>query len=160
LSQDIFLRLNGIFGESQDASHKDEIEVLRWDWSVSQKSSMHSGSGGGSGKATVSDLRFDHYVDRSSPNLFKYCVTGKHMPEAKLVVRKAGENPLEYFALTMSDVIVTQVAPAGTDTMGRIREQVALSFARVTQTYVMQNQQGGSTGTVAAGYDIQANREA
>ena len=120
---------------------------------------MHSGSGGGSGKATISDLNFDHYADRSSPNLLKYCLTGRHIANAILVIRKAGGSPLEYLKITMDDVIVTAVAPAATDSMDRVREQVSLSFARVKQEYIIQNQHGGSGGTVSAGYDMQANRE-
>ncbi len=159
MAQDIFLKLSGISGESQDASHKDEIEVLDWTWQITQASTMHAGGGGGAGKATVGDLVFDHHVDRASPNLFKYCATGKHMETATLVVRKAGGNPLEYLRLTLSDVIVTCVAPVLHASMGRPREEVRLSFARVKQEYVVQNAQGGSGGTVSAGYDIQQNRE-
>ncbi len=158
MAQDIFLKLAGINGEAQDANHKDEIEVLRWAWQATQTSSMHSGSGGGAGKASVNDLDFEHYVDRASPNLMKYCLTGKHIETATLVTRKAGGTPLEYFRITMQDVIVTQVNPAGVDTMSRIRERVSLSFARVRQDYVIQNQQGTSAGAVSAAYDIQANR--
>lgn len=33
---------------------------------------MHAGSGLGSGKVSVTNLDFDHYIDRASPNLFKY----------------------------------------------------------------------------------------
>ncbi|MBO9649387.1 MAG: type VI secretion system tube protein Hcp [Variovorax sp.] len=162
MAQDIFLKLTGIAGESQDASHKDEIEVIRWDWSISQQHSMHSGGGGGAGagKATVRDLNFDHYADRSSPNLLKYCLTGKHIETATLVVRKAGGSPLEYLKITMGDVIVTNVAPELNYNMARPRETISLAFARVKQEYVIQNQQGGSSGTVSAGFDIRANREA
>ncbi|SOY86594.1 Hcp family type VI secretion system effector [Cupriavidus taiwanensis] len=161
MAQDIFLKINGIDGESQDASHKNEIEVLAWDWSIEQQSTMHAGSGGGAGKATVSDLSFEHFIDRASPNLMKYCLTGKHINEAVLVVRKAGGNPLEYLKLTMTDVIVTRVSPKGSvDDEVRMREKVALSFSRVKQEYVVQNAQGGSGGAVTAGYDIKGNKEA
>ena len=44
MAQDIFIKINGIDGESQDVTHKNEIEVLSWDWGVVQKSSMHAGS--------------------------------------------------------------------------------------------------------------------
>ena len=159
MAQDIFLKLTGINGESQDATHKHEIEVLDWEWEVTQASSMHSGSGGGAGKATVHDLSFDHYVDRSSPNLMKYCLTGKHIDTATLVVRKAGEKPLEFLKITMGDVIVTQVAPSLKSTMRQARETVSLSFARVKQEYTIQNQQGGSGGTVSMSFDIQQNTE-
>ncbi len=161
MAQDIFLKLAGINGEAQDANHKDEIEVLRWAWQATQTSSMHSGSGGGAGKACVNELDFEHYVDRASPNLMKYCLTGKHINEAVLVVRKAGGNPLEYLKLTMSDVIVTGVSPWGNNSdENGMRESVNLSFSRVKQEYVVQNPQGGSGGAVTASYDIKGNKEA
>ncbi len=161
MAQDIFLKLNGIDGESKDGAHANEIDVLNWNWTISQESTMHTGSGGGSGKANVSDLVFEHYVDRSTPNLFKYCVTGKHIPEAKLTVRKAGGNPLEYLKITMTDVVVTLVSPSGSATDDvKIRERVGLSFAKVKSEYSVQNQQGGSGGAITAGYDIQKNQEA
>lgn len=46
MAQDIFIKIEGIEGESRDFSHKGEIDLLRWDWSVSQPSNMHAGSGG------------------------------------------------------------------------------------------------------------------
>ncbi|BCF88779.1 MULTISPECIES: type VI secretion system tube protein Hcp [Paraburkholderia] len=160
MAQDIFIKINGIDGESQDAAHKNEIEVRSWGWQILQQSNMHMGSGGGAGKATVEDLAFEHLVDRASPNLMKYCLTGKHIDQAVLTIRKAGGNPLEYLKITMSDVIVTQVQPSGSNTDDGIREQVRLSFAKVKQEYVVQNAQGGSGGAVTAGYDIKLNKEA
>ena len=161
MAQDIFLKIDGINGESLDEKHKDEIDVLSWNWEILQDSTMHAGSGGGAGKATVKDLTFDHSIDRASPNLMKYALTGKHIDQAVLVMRKAGGNPLEYLKLTMSDVIVTRVTPAGArDEAERSRETVSLSFAKVKQEYVVQNAQGGSGGAVTAGYDIKLNKEA
>ena len=34
MAVDIFLKLDGIKGESQDHKHKDEIDVLAWSWGV------------------------------------------------------------------------------------------------------------------------------
>jgi type VI secretion system secreted protein Hcp len=160
MAQDIFLKIGGIDGESQDSAHKNEIDVTSWAWQVLQESNMHQGSGGGSGKATVKDLSFVHNVDRSSPNLMKFCLTGKHIPEAKLTVRKAGGSPLEYLKITMTDVVVTNVQPAGSSSDEVIKEQVSMSFAKVKQEYTVQNQQGGSGGAVTAGFDIKLNKEA
>lgn len=158
MAQDIFLKINGIDGESEDASHKNEIEVLSWSWNVSQQSNMHAGSGGGAGKATVDDLQFEHFIDRATPNLTQYCLLGKHIPEAKLVVRKAGGSPLEYLKFTMKDVLVTQVSPSGVSTdESRPREIVRLSFSSMKQEYVVQNAQGGSGGAITATFDIKKN---
>lgn len=160
MSQDIFIKIAGIDGESLDSTHKDEVEVLSWNWKVYQEANMHSGSGGGAGKATVQDLEFEHYVDRATPNLLKYCLTGKHIPEVKLTVRKAGGSPIEYLKITMTDVIVTLVQPHGQSSDDvRIRENVRLSFSKVQQEYNVQNNQGGSGGAVTASYDIKGNKE-
>jgi type VI secretion system secreted protein Hcp len=158
MGHDIFLKIDGIDGESQDASHKNEIEVNCWGWRISQQSSLHSGSGGGTGKATVDDLEFEHQVDRASPNLMMYCLTGKHIDKATLVVRKAGGNPLEYLKFTMHDVIVTKVQPSSNRISEGPRELVRLSFSQVSQEYVIQNAQGGSGGVVTASFDIKGNK--
>lgn len=160
MAQDIFIKIDGIDGESPDTSHQNEIDVLSFHWRVLQASAMHAGSGGGAGKATVEDFEFEHYVDRSSPNLMKYCLTGKHVAEARLTVRKAGGAPLEYLRMVFTDVIVTSVAPyGGSEDPSRIRERVRLSFSKVQQEYAVQNAQGGSGGAVTASYDIKANKE-
>ena len=36
MAVDMFLKLDGIKGESLDATHKDEIDVLAWSWGLSQ----------------------------------------------------------------------------------------------------------------------------
>lgn len=48
MSYDIFLKIDGIDGESMDDKHKNEIEVLSWRWNIHQESTMHAGSGLGS----------------------------------------------------------------------------------------------------------------
>jgi type VI secretion system secreted protein Hcp len=158
MAQDIFIKIDGIKGESLDNTHKGEIEILSWDWDVAQESTMHSGSGGGSGKATIKDLSFIHYIDSATPNLIKYSLDGRHVPNAVLVMRKAGGNPLEFLTITMSDVVITRVRPRCEINDARSREVVALSFTKVKIEYVPQNAQGSSMGTITAEYDIKANR--
>ena len=51
MAVDIFLKLsNNIKGESQDSTHRNEIDVLAWDWALTQSGTTHLGSGGGGGK--------------------------------------------------------------------------------------------------------------
>lgn len=152
---DIFIKIDGIAGESQDATHPNEIEIITWGWEVKQQSSMHSGSGGGAAKATVGDLRFVHAIDRATPNLAGYCFRGQHIRTATLTARKAGGTPLEYLKITLYDVVITHVEPAGGG--GLTLEHVALSFARMKQEYVVQSAIGGSQGTVTALIDVKQN---
>lgn len=156
MAGDIFVVVQGIEGESQDAVYQGAVEATSWHFFISQPSSMHSGSGGGSGKATLSDLHFVHAIDRSSPNFLRYCLTGKHIPEVRLIERKAGGVPLDYLKLTLNDVIVTHVEQAVSKAM--TMEHVSLSFARLKQEYVVQSATGGSQGTVTATVDVKQNR--
>lgn len=151
MSNDVFIKINGITGESEDAEHPGEIQVQNWTWKMAQHSSMMSGSGGGAGKASVDDLVFFHQVDRASPNLMTYCLTGKHIDQVVLTMRKAGGVPLDFFRITMYDVIVTGVE------MSPNYEQVSLSFARVKEEYIVQNQLGGSKGVVTGTFDVKGN---
>jgi type VI secretion system secreted protein Hcp len=153
--QDIFIKINGIPGESQDVDHLEEIDVLSWTWNVSQNSSVMSGSGGGAGKATVSDLSFIHAFDRASPNLAKYCFTGKHIDRAVLMMRKAGGIPHEFSRITMYDVVITHVSPLASATA--CHESVRLSFSTMKHEYILQNSIGGSGGAVTAMMYIKEN---
>lgn len=109
------------------------------------------------GKATINDLQFVHQIDRASPNLMRYCLTGRRIPEATLSVRKSGGQPLDFLTITMGDVLITAVEPIVFDY--NYHESVTLSFARVKQEYTIQSQSGGSSGTVTASFDIRENRE-
>ncbi|WP_434113658.1 Hcp family type VI secretion system effector [Paraburkholderia caffeinilytica] len=158
-SQDIFLKLEGIQGESKDHTHREKIEVLSWRWKMSQDSSMHVGSGGGIGKATVYDLEVEHYVDRASPTLMICSLTGKHIKQATLVMRKAGGSPHEYSKIVMDDVLITGVQMSCNRTGTNIVETFGLSFAKVRQEYNIQRADGGSEGVVSAGFDIKGNAQ-
>ncbi|HYN78560.1 MAG TPA: type VI secretion system tube protein Hcp, partial [Lamprocystis sp. (in: g-proteobacteria)] len=73
MAVDMFLKLEGVTGESQDKTHTGEIDVLAWSWGLSQSGTFHTGGGGGAGKVNVQDLSFTKYIDKSSPNLMLYC---------------------------------------------------------------------------------------
>src|SRR5689334_9701827 len=109
----MFMKLEGIKGEAKDKVHKDEIDVLAWSWGMSNSGSAHTGGGAGSGKVNVQDLSFTKYIDLSSTSLMLSCATGKHIPTATLVVRKAGENPLEYLTVIMTECLITAVSTGG-----------------------------------------------
>jgi type VI secretion system secreted protein Hcp len=159
MAADIFLKIGDIKGESTDDKHKDEVDVLAWSWGVSQSGSMHTGGGGGMGKANFSELVFTHYIDKASPVLLKNCATLEHMKEAQLTVRKAGKTPQEFLLIKMNDVIITSVAPAGNGGDGGLVENVALQFAKVDLEYKPQKPDGSLDAGVHFKYDIKANKE-
>jgi type VI secretion system secreted protein Hcp len=138
----IFARIGTIKGESHDARHKDEIDVLSWSWGVSQSGTVGHGGGGGAGKASFRDLTFTHHVDKASPLLMKACATGQHVRDATITVRKAGQGQLEYLVVTMTDVLVTSVSTSVSAEGDLTIEDVALAFAKVDLEYKPQKPNG------------------
>ncbi len=157
MAVDMFLKVDGIDGESVDASHEDEIDVLAWSWGASQSGTMHMGHGGGGGKVDVQDLSVTKYVDGATHGLMQKCFDGGHIKEATLCVRKAGENPLEYLTILMTDVIVTAISTGGSGGEDRLSENVTLNFSKVKITYVPQKQDGSADAAREAGWDIAKN---
>jgi type VI secretion system secreted protein Hcp len=157
MAVDMFLKLGAIKGESKDKTHGGEIDVLAWSWGASNSGSAHVGGGAGAGKVNVQDLSFTKYVDKASPEIFLATCNGKHIPEATLVVRKAGETPLEYIKITMTDLIITSYSTGGSGGEDRLTENVTLNFAKVKVGYIEQTEKGASGEKPEVGWDIAAN---
>src|SRR5215467_9287803 len=92
MAVDMFLKLDGIKGESKDHKHKDEIHIESFSWGVSQTGSFGAGGGGGTGKVQVHDISVTKFVDKSTAALFLHCASGKHIPNGLITVRKAGDK--------------------------------------------------------------------
>ena len=157
MAVDMFIKVGDLKGESKDKAHAGEIDVLAWSWGASNSGNAHMGGGQGAGKVNVQDLSFTKYIDKSTPDLMLFCCNGKHIPEAKLTVRKAGETPLEYLTITMNDLIVTSVSTGGSGGEDRLTENVTLNFAKVKVNYVEQTEKGAAGAKPQMGWDIAAN---
>jgi type VI secretion system secreted protein Hcp len=159
-SVDMFIKIDGIEGESTDDKHLNEIDVESWSWGATQSTSLGGGAGGGSGKVSFQDLHFVHKVDKASPKLFLATAKGEHIPKVELTVRKAGDKPLEYMKVTMSDVIISGVSP-GTSGDSLPTEEVTMNFAAFEIEYTPQDPKTGDAGTpVKTGWDQKLNKEA
>ncbi len=155
---DMFMMVDGIEGESQDAAHANEIDVLAWSWGASQSGNTHMSAGaGGGGKVSVQDLSFTKYIDSATHALLQKCFNGGPIAEAELVVRKAGGTAMEYLKITMRDVIVGSVSMGGSGGEDRLTENVTLNFSQVTLAYFPQKDDGTADAEKLAGWDIAAN---
>ena len=49
MALDMFMRIEGVNGESKDANHKDWTDIRSFTWGAEQPGSMNTGGGGGAG---------------------------------------------------------------------------------------------------------------
>jgi type VI secretion system secreted protein Hcp len=158
MAVDYFLKLDGIPGESTDAKHKGEIDVLAFSWGVSQAKGTGSGGGGGAGKAIFEDLLVVARTSKASPKLWLACASGQHIKSAVLTCRKPGKTPFEFLTITLTDVLVSSYEIDGSDEELPL-DQVALAFAKVETAYTPQDPTGKAQPPVKAGWDVKANKK-
>ena len=157
MASDIFAKIGDIKGESTDAKHKDEIEVLSFSWGVTNGATIGPGSGAGAGKATFQDLSIVHPLDKASPKLLEACATGTHLKEATITHRKAGKGQQEFLIVKMNDIIITGVTNNGTSAQPA-SETVTLAFAKVDFEYKPQKADGSLDAGIHFKYDLKANK--
>ena len=156
-----FLKIDGIIGESKDARHKGEIDVVSWSFGVSNSGTAAvSGGGGRAGKASFQDLHFVSKISKASPNLFLSCATGSHHKSALLSGVKTGSKDAssEFLKYKLSDVIVT--SNQHTDGQGSSpMETFSLNYSKIEITYTPQSATGKPATPVHTAFDVKSSKE-
>lgn len=157
MASDYLLEIDGVKGESKDKAHPETIELESFSWGISNAGSFGSGGGGGSGKASFQDLHFTTKVSKASPLLALKCATGAHIKKATLFVRKAGEDPQDYYTIKLEDILVSSYQSGGHEGSSELPvDQFALNFAKIEFDYKPQDEKGKLGGAVNFKFDRKA----
>jgi type VI secretion system secreted protein Hcp len=158
MAVDMFLKIDGVEGESKDKTHTKQIDVLAWSWGLSNSGSAHTGGGAGSGKVNVQDVSITKWIDSASPKLVLACCEGSHYSQVLLTVRKAaGKAPLEYVKITLSEVLVAGISTGGSGGEERLTENVTLNFGKFSMDYTPQQDDGSAGTAINAAWDVAGN---
>jgi type VI secretion system secreted protein Hcp len=146
-TSDIYLsvqtkRAGKIKGEAVAPDHENDILVASWHWGVS------AGSAIGSGKATArrsyKHLVVHKGVDSASTGLISALVGNDEVKEARLAMRKAGEDQEDFFTIVLGGARVTAV-DIHVDGNGTPLETVEFAFTKIDVEYKRQDA-GGQAG--------------
>lgn len=146
-------------GESVITKHENEIDVLAWNWGLTQSGTAHRSTGAGAGSANVHDLTITKYVDFATPMLVQECFNGTDFGETVLTFLKVGGgkgNQVEYLKITMSGTVMISSVTSGGSAGGddSFTETVTLNFASVKVDYTSQTANQGKGATVSGNFDI------
>lgn len=179
---DYFLKIDGIEGESQDAKHKNEIDIESFSWGETNSGSAAHGGGAGAGKVSAQDFRFVMRFNKASPKLFLATASGEHLKQAILTARKAGKEQADFLKWTLTDCLVTSYQTgantvAVTESVGGTGEpspevtagrnagsgepvdEFSLDFARLEVSFTTQNADGRPGAVETAGWNFSANKK-
>ncbi|HET6280297.1 MAG TPA: type VI secretion system tube protein Hcp [Polyangia bacterium] len=159
MAVDMFMKIDDVEGETSSKEFPKNIDVISWNWGMTQSGSAQTGTGAGSGKVNVHDLTFTKYIDSSTHNLMKMCCNGKHFKLATLTVRKAGGTPLPYLVIKLHDGLISGVHTGGNGGDDRFTENVTLNFAKFEVSYTPQGAGAIPGGTKDTAWNIAANSD-
>lgn len=157
---DFFLKIDGIEGKSEDDKHKNEIQIKSFSMGASNAGSGGSNSGSGVGKARIHDIHITKEVDKSTPNIFINCVSGKHHPKGIITARKAGEKPHEYLKITLEEVFISGYQLHAKDGGHIPTESFSLNFATIEQEHKIQKADGSSGAANKKKFDVKKHKAA
>ena len=161
MAVDMFLKLDGIKGESQVKGHEDEIDVESFSWGLSQSGTLAGGGGAGAGKAQFQDFHFTKRMDKSSPVLFLGCATGEHIKSGILTARRGSaehKDEQQFLKITLSDCLISSYQTGGSSGGDLPTDSFSLNYAKIEFSYTTQDPDGSAGETTTRGWDLKANK--
>jgi type VI secretion system secreted protein Hcp len=158
---DMYMKIDGIPGESTDGKHEEWIEVLSSNWGV-----LGPGAPVGGGTLTEAEAKefvVTKWMDKASPLLYLACCKGEHYPLVTLnLVEPTGERG-RYMQFKMEDAMIVSVtgseigsssptSPAGSE---RPYEDISFNYGKIEWTYTVLDSNGApTTQTLTTNFDF------
>ena len=163
MASDMFLKIDGIPGESTDDKHGQWIDMLSMSQGVTQTAGVDRSAVGGhtGGRVDVSELSFMKLMDASSMLLTDACNTGKHIPTCEIELCTASGEKHTFMKYKLTDVLVSSVQTShssGGDS--RPTESISLNFGKIEWEYIPFDNTGKAGKSVRAVWDLAKNKNA
>ena len=156
----VFLKLEGVEGESQTSGHEGEIEILSWSWGASQNPGVSNPTGLSYtndppvvDRLRVSAIEVEKEVDKATPKLLLKCCDGTRLNNGELHVTDPGTGQA-YLVIKMKNVYISSYQTGGSKGDVVPVDTVSLNFGEVEFEYT---EQEGTGLTHAEGWNFEAD---
>ena len=156
---ELFLKLDGITGDSTDKAHPSWIDILSYDFGITNSSSIGSATGGaGAGKVSFSDLSITKNVDKSSTSLLLDAASGKLIKDGLLdVVKVTGQKATPFLEYKFTDLLVSSYSTGAANGDDLPTESISLNFGKIEFSEFSQTPNGSIGLPTTVGWDLKAN---
>jgi type VI secretion system secreted protein Hcp len=145
-----FLKIEGarqgpIKGESIEAGHADEIELLGWSWGMDASAAAYST---GAVNTTLREIVLRKRTDRATTALMSALRNNEALKKVTLTGRKvSGDAPLDFLKIVIEKARLTS-HHIGTPVDGapELVEEFRIAFFKVNVQYTPQGKLGGGVG--------------
>lgn len=150
---DVFMKIDGISGESSDLQFKDWIEVLSLNWEVANTDASMTG------KHSLKSSQFGiiKVVDKATPQILKAMINNEHIKEIQLALCRAGKERFKYLGYVFHGCVITMATLQMANNSGESlpTEDIQFRFASVEITYFQQKRDtGGSAGQISVSWKV------
>lgn len=148
----MYMKVEGVDGDSTDAAHQKWIEVESYAHAVSQApGGSLSGQGAlTGGKADHQDFSITKRLDSASPILFLKCCSGEAIPEVTLEICRATGAKTTFMKYVFKPCIVASICPSGSgkgeDPLPM--EQVSFRYGEIDLSYTPTTAKGETGAAV------------
>ena len=163
MASNMHMKITGpdVPGESTDAGHTNEIELLSFSHGVSRNIGPRTTAGSGAtGHSNHGDMSIMKVIDKATPEIQKYICGGQQFGEIKITVDKtnAQGTVIPYMVYTLSNVIISSSQISGGSGGDLAVESVSLNYDKIKWEYTATNPADGSAaGTVPFTWDVGKN---
>jgi type VI secretion system secreted protein Hcp len=151
---DIFLKLDGIRGESADELHKEWIDVLSFSWGLTTPTDSRSG------RAVFGPLSYTQLLDAAVPATFLAAASAEVIKRVTLDLVRPGEDRTTFFQMDFNDVQITSLNMTGNVRSDRPEVAVKAMYQKVTMRYTPRDEKGKARPPIVASWDLKQDREA
>jgi len=123
----VFMKADGIPGESVDVDHRSEIALTGYSQTF--------------GTRNCSRVVANKTIDRASPLLISRAAANQLIPTVVISMRKAGEGQKDFFKATLNLVLVDRIELV--EENGQLVEHVVMAPRTITIEYRPQDDKGG-----------------
>lgn len=159
MASDFFIKLDGIDGESADKAHAKWIEVLGFSHGSVQTITIGR-STDVTGRGQFEPFVFTHLVDKATPKIQQYAMSGKNISKVNFhVCRAIGGAQTVVYEMTLENVKIGKAqvyadVPAAVDEPAALpRERVELVAAKITWKVTAIKPDNTKDGAVEASFN-------
>lgn len=143
----LFLKADNVAGESQDAAHKGSIDINSYNWGAQRAAA-------GNGAVSYNNLSVHTIIDKATPAMLLFASNGTKIRKVELSGCKAGGTAIEYYRITLEDVIVAQILLSDS---GDANVEYEFQADSVKMQYWEQSPTGGKGAETRSGWNIKNN---
>ncbi len=160
MSCDVYMKIDGIDGDSTDEKHKNWIELLGFSNGLSQMGGGSSSAAGAhsGGKIDISEFNVTFTMCSASPTIAKFICLGKHVPKIEIELCRATGDKQVFMKYTLQDAFFTSYQQSG-GTGSLPTESLGIRFGQIHWVYTPTDVKGKALAAKKAGWSTEENKE-